>query len=162
MRMGVNVMDKQSLLNSLSKTQYFLGLDTQKLEKVVAIGNVRDFPRHQLILRESDIGSSVLLVLAGRVEITVSLVGGQRTETIATLSDGEIVGEMILLGRNRRTANVVAKDDCTLFEFRAADLLQLFDADQQIGYVVMRNIARQMSERLAAVNQVLRNALGAY
>ena len=143
----------------LSRSQYFDGLNADQLSRILAISTPQTFARGETILKESDRGDTMLIILSGRVDITVSLIGSDRTEVIASLGDSEIVGEMILLGKQRRIANVIAKDDSTLLKWRSAELLSLFESDFQIGYAVMRNVAKQMAERLSAANQVLRNAL---
>jgi CRP-like cAMP-binding protein len=148
-----------SYSDSLTKCSYFTDLSKEQLEKVAALANKQTHQRNGVVLKEADLGDAIFLIIKGRVDVTVSLVGSSKRETIATLGEGEIIGEMILLGKNRRTADVTAKDDLETLALPVAQLTKLFDSDPKIGYIVMRNIAKQMAERLIATNQVLRNAL---
>lgn len=146
-------------IDLLTKSSYFSGLSKEQLEKVGAVATIKSFKRNEQILKEADKGETLFLLITGRVDIYVSLVGQNKREVIATLGDGEIIGEMMLLGKNRRTADVMAKDDVSAFSWDVKDLHKLFETDLQIGFLVMRNIAKQMAERLISTNQVLRNAL---
>lgn len=144
---------------TLKESNYFDGLSTQQLAQVAAIATSADYRRGQDLMLESDPGDKVFFITEGRVDISVSLVGSNEKESIATIGTGEMVGEMILLGKNRRSANVTAKDDVKVLIWNGSELNGLFQKDATIGFVVMRNVARHMAERLISTNQVLRNAL---
>lgn len=70
------------------------------------------------ILRQGEPGQSFFIVARGRV--TVSRrddAGAGEEQTLATLHDGAIFGEMALLSADPRTATVTAASDCDLLEF---------------------------------------------
>ena len=66
------------------------------------------------IIREDDVGSSMIVVVDGTVTVSVADENGKRE--IASLGKGEFVGEMSLLTGAPRTATVTAKTPVTAFE----------------------------------------------
>ena len=144
---------------SLKNSSYFHGLDDQGLQKIIDLGKKITFPESTSIATEDEEGSTVFYVLGGRVDISVSLPGSDESENIARIGEGEIVGEMILLGKRRRTANITARDEVTVLAWEQNDLFKLFESNTNLGYYIMRNLALNVADRLAATNQVLRNAL---
>jgi len=99
------------------------------------------------------------LIVEGRVDVSVAIPGSNSHEPIATLEDGEVVGEMILLGRERRSAQVTAKDAVKAIVWKREDMVGLFEKDNVIGFKVMRQLASLLADRLISTNLVLRNVL---
>ena len=66
------------------------------------------------IIRENDIGSSMIVITDGTV--SVSLANEKDKRTIATLGNGEFVGEMSLMTGAPRAATVTAKSPLTALE----------------------------------------------
>jgi CRP/FNR family cyclic AMP-dependent transcriptional regulator len=75
-------------------------------------GNIRSYRRGQTLLRQGERGGFVLAVMVGRLRIAaLAPDGGQLLHALR--GDGDLVGEMGLRSEARRTATVVALDDCT-------------------------------------------------
>ena len=79
----------------------------------------------ETIVREGEPGSSMFVVLSGRVAVTVG--GGQRE--VATTEAGGYFGEMSLLTGEPRSATVVARSDCALLELNA-DAFRVYFQDR--------------------------------
>ena len=75
------------------------------------------------LIRQGDVGSSLLIVVNGTV--TVSVVDSPKDRVIASLGVGEIVGEMSLLTGAPRTATVTADDAITALEIDRAAMQPL-------------------------------------
>jgi len=146
-------------LEILQSSVYLTGLSPDQVKGIAALAQKKTYQNGDALIKESDIGENLFFILSGRVDISVSLVGVDKTESIATLGAAEMVGEMILLGKKRRSANVTAKGDVVALEWTIDQIEEYFSDDLRAGYIVMRNTASQLAERLANTNQVLRNAL---
>lgn len=70
--------------------------------------NIEVFPPGAHIISEGEHGEKMYFLHRGEVEI---LVGPQETK-VATLSDGNVFGEMALFGSCKRTATVRARESC--------------------------------------------------
>jgi len=148
-----------NLETHLKNSQFFSGLEPEDLKHIAGLAKEQTYPQGKYLVHESDKGDILFLILRGRVDVTVSLVGTAETEKIATLAEGELVGEMVLLGKLRRSANVLAKSDVQVLVWEIVALRSYFENNTRSGYLFMRNIAASIAERLASTNQVLRNVL---
>lgn len=137
-----------SLFAGLTAAQ--LGPLGQMSERVVTEGD-------DALLEESTKGTDIFAIVAGRVSIEITLPGDKRkSEEIAVLKAGDMLGESVLLGRQRRIASAVAQGEVTSLKWDVEKLNAHFDKDPSTGYVVMRNLARILQERLSATNMMLR------
>ena len=60
---------------------------------------------------------------------------------------------------SRGVTGARAVEQVSVLRFNNAALEQLMDADSDIGYRIMRNVANVMSARIRSTNMKLRNAL---
>lgn len=78
---------------------------------------IEEFQAKDSIIRESEIGNCMYVILAGVVEVSIRSGGGGREVTIATLREGDFFGDLSLLPDNtdRRNASVRALHPTTVF-----------------------------------------------
>ena len=67
-----------------------------------------EFPAGSVILTEGQEGNLMYVVIKGEVSISL------KNKELASVSPGEIVGEMALINSDIRSATVTAKTDCLL------------------------------------------------
>ena len=65
------------------------------------------FKKHDIILKEGDISDSAYLILKGKVEIRLGHFG-ESPRTLATLGEGNVIGELALFDNRPHMATVVA------------------------------------------------------
>jgi CRP/FNR family cyclic AMP-dependent transcriptional regulator len=136
-----------SLVESLSKAQIFSDLAPAELEKVAALGHERSFGRGDTILGEGDRTRELFIIARGMVEVSLATAG--TSTPLVNLGTGQIFGEMSLVDRGARSATVKAVSDDTLLQVIPHQaLLELCQQDNHIGFIVMRNLAAEMSLRL--------------
>ena len=75
------------------------------------------------IIRENDVGSSMIVVVDGTVTVSVSDENGKRD--VATVGKGDFVGEMSLLTGAPRTATVTTETPVTALEIDRAAIQPL-------------------------------------
>ena len=140
----------------LTAVSLFEGLSTQFIVQIADLGTEKKFSRGEKIVVQNQLGDELFVVLTGRVEVSIS---GPENEhiSIGTIKDGEILGESMLLGKMRRAATGVAKDSVECLVWKTNDLLRFFETEPQIGYIVMKNLARSLSDKLNTTNMALRN-----
>jgi CRP/FNR family cyclic AMP-dependent transcriptional regulator len=72
---------------------------------------------------------------------------------LINLGTGQVFGEMTLVDRGARSATVKAvKDGTVLYVIPHAAFLELCQEDNHIGFIVMRNLAADMSLKLRYYN----------
>ena len=79
-------------------------LDGPDLDALARVAERAEYDRGAILMREGDRGDSLLVIATGTVDVTVA----GRSQTVATLGPGSVVGEMSLLTGAARSATVVA------------------------------------------------------
>lgn len=89
-------------------------LDTDAFVAILERMNLKHVEAGQVLVREGAAGSSMLIVVQGRVDVLRG--AGEASLKIAEMGDGAVFGEMALLSEASRFATVTAKTDCILLE----------------------------------------------
>ena len=91
-----------------------------------------DYPAHELIIRENDVGDCMFVVLEGTVDVRIRSVGGSDI-TIATLSTGDYFGEQALFpgSSGKRNASVHSLTPIKLFQISRKDVALGMESDPQ-------------------------------
>ncbi len=136
----------------------FTGLSNEKLEKVHAIMTQRTITEGTYIIRENEIGHEMFVLLDGEVEVSRSLllkIAGsgmdQRDKLLNKLTgnDNAFFGEMGLFDdHSERSASVIAKTKCTVAVLERDSFFHLTETDKEIGYIILKNILKIVSDRL--------------
>ena len=146
---------------SLKKTELFQNLSDVQLEVIESIARSGSIAAGNYLIQEDDLGQSMYLVVEGRVDVHMSIPNSEQSEVIATLKAGDVVGELVLLGRARRSAHVTAKDNVKALVWKSDELSKVLSENLEIGYIIMSNLAALLATRLTATNLALRNVLTA-
>ncbi len=152
-------MERPELKKDLAEADLFRGLTEKDLVLFTKLGTIKRFKKGDHLVAEDQQGHDVFIILAGRADIEITLPDSGRAQVIATIKKGEILGDLMLLDYVRRSASARAKDDVTTITWTKEELLELFEKNTRIGYVVMRNLAKIIARRLTATNMELRNVM---
>jgi len=139
-------------VGKLDMAQLFDSLSEQQLAQLKFRSKSQHLDEGNYLVKEGDKGEEVYLILQGSVEVEVRIPGQHKAEVLAQLDEGEFVGEMVLLGQYYRSASVRATDRVEILVWKRKDLDDVFEANQNIGYIVMRNLATMLCERLRATD----------
>ena len=146
----------QVLPPALFKTKLFEGLDQAELKALVNKGDLKSFAEGSTILKENDTGDEFYCIVLGAAAVQVTNQEGANV-TLKTLSEADVLGEMILLKKNKRTASVVALENSELLTWNYKACLDLFASNPLLGYKIMRNLAMLVSDKLSDMNALYRD-----
>lgn len=132
----------------------FFGLTQEEAKELAGITSTREYARGSTVFDEGSVGDSLFAVIRGRVDIKMKAIGADQ-ETIASLPEGSVLGEMALLTQQSRSATAIAADDVQLLTMSVQDFQQLIDRECIAAYKVIHNLGRIVAERLNAVNEQL-------
>ncbi len=147
----------------VSGCKFFSGLTSEEVEKVLSICREESFKKDEVIINESAPGLDIHLILKGQAAVELettrfySSKGGKIA--IATLLEGDIVGEIAFLEKGRSSARVTAIGDVEALVMSNEKLHELFEADNHLGYVMIKNLATILSKRLLDLNVQWRDNL---
>ncbi len=155
------------MLNNEDILQFkiFEGITLEELDAIFDISQEVTYKSGDVILEESSYGSDsdFFVILQGNVKVELqsspTQSEGQVSKRLAVLKSGDIFGEMGLLRSRRRSAQVSAYSDLTVRKVNQKKLFQLFVYNPRLGYLIMRNLAAIMSDRITDMNFMWRNQI---
>jgi small-conductance mechanosensitive channel/CRP-like cAMP-binding protein len=101
---------------SLRSVEVLAALSEEQLRKLAREDAERLYAAGEPVIRQGDRGSSMFVVLSGRVEVTARREPGTPAVRLAELGPGEYFGEMTLLTGAARVATVTAVEQTRLLE----------------------------------------------
>ncbi len=108
-----NTEDSGLLL--IERSHLFKSISDDDGKRLLEAGERVRFSPGETIMREGEEGSTFYLLKEGRVEVS-TLREGERV-VLSTLSPSAIFGEVSLLTKSKRTADVIAMDEVEAMEF---------------------------------------------
>ena len=149
--------------DDLLQFKIFEGITPEELVAVLNISQEISYHAGETILEESSFGADAdfFVILQGNVKVELQASQVQ-TDTIvskrlAVLKSGDVFGEMGLLRSRRRSAQVSAYSDLTVLKVNQKKLFALFVHNPRLGYLIMRNLAAILSERIMEMNFMWRD-----
>ena len=121
----------------------FSELNDRDLERVTQVATRQKYLKDNLILIEEEVGSSMFVILEGRVKISRISDDG-REVILSILSDGDFFGEMSLLDGHTRSANVTAIEEAELLVIRREEFLQMLHDFPQIAINLLKELAQRI------------------
>lgn len=103
----------------------FASLPEDEIKQLIDRVEPQLFPPGQMILEEGDSGDSIFFIKSGHARV-VSHILGKELE-LATLSAGDVFGEVAFLTGRPRTASVIALDMLEVIEFKKFLLEEIFE-----------------------------------
>jgi CRP/FNR family transcriptional regulator, cyclic AMP receptor protein len=135
----------------------FEGLSEEQLAKVAQICMEKQYCSGQMIALEGAAGDELYIITQGFVEVLIGQRPNATARVVVSLGHGQIIGEMALLDQGPRSASVRATTDPTTLQvIRREDFEALCEQDHRIGYLVMRNLAVDLSFKLRHRNLIER------
>ncbi|MCS6924906.1 MAG: MMPL family transporter [Candidatus Binatia bacterium] len=120
----------------------FEGLRPIQAKIVTLMGRLKTFARGQRIIRQGEVGQEMYVLISGTAEV---LINGRY---VRTLKRGDVFGEMGLIRRHERTADVVAGEDVEVIAVDERFLSRMQRRYPRIGAKIFLNIAKILSDRL--------------
>jgi CRP-like cAMP-binding protein len=152
-------MSRNLLTETLADIQFLRDIDSEHLERIANIANVRDFEVQEVVFREGQPAESLYLVVSGNVSLEICA-SGPGCRQILTLGPGELLGWSSLLDQSCYTARARAVEPTRLVEINVAKLNEISDRDTQFGYELMRRTAVALAKRLSGTRMQLLNVYG--
>jgi CRP/FNR family transcriptional regulator/CRP/FNR family cyclic AMP-dependent transcriptional regulator len=119
--------EKETHINTYLKgVPLFSNLNDEQIKLLSGTGTVTSFLKDNVIVHQNQPGETFYIVISGRVKITLLNKDG-REIVLSILKKGEFFGELALLDNERRSANVIAMDDASLFLITRTQFYQLIE-----------------------------------
>ena len=163
--MSIKLRMSREELELLKKATIFSSLSRDNLAKLAGMFGEEQYPAGSYIFREGDVGESFMLVKSGTVEIIKRGSDTASDIQLAERGPGEIFGEMALIEKSPRFADVRAKDDVSVLVLKKDQFERLLGENSDVVIEIMgmlssklRQADLQMIKDLERKNQELKSA----
>jgi len=131
-------------LTMLRRLPPFSGASRRELRAVAAAADVVAVEAGRILLRADRRALEAYVVIEGFVDVVI------HGRTVATLTRGQVVGELGVIDGEPRSADVAAATDATLLAIPAPALRALIETSHAVRTMLLRQIA----DRLRATDLV--------
>ena len=136
----------------LRHVNLFHGLNDEQIKQIARITQRETYARREVIFDQHAAGDKVYVVGDGTVEVRIGDADGA-VHSALNLGKGQVFGEMALLDRGPRSASVLAaQDDTVIYAIKDTDFRALCESNTDLGYIIMRNIAIELSLKMRHQN----------
>jgi CRP-like cAMP-binding protein len=133
-------LTREQTTELLARTRLFAGVDAAGLDSVVARVTELDVPADRVIARQGEIGTGFFVIVAGAVRVV------RDGETIAQLGPGEFFGELSVLDRRPRIAQVVSSEPTTCLALASWDFEAVVMEQPSVAMAILRELAGRLRE----------------
>lgn len=150
----------------LEQVDIFEDLNSDQLKLVDDICDEKTFIQGEVIFEENSPSHEFYIIMDGKVEIQVDpdTIGdgtdAHQPSTIAVLRRGQSFGEVAIVDPGVRSASAKCGSEyCKVLMIDRSDFIKLLESDYEIGYIVMRNFAVDLSLKIRQTNLIIRESL---
>jgi CRP-like cAMP-binding protein len=133
----------------LERHPLLVHLAPEQLAHLGRCGEIESYNPGEPIVTEGSLGDALFLILSGQVAVH------RGPQTLATLAEGELFGEMSLVEPAPRSASVTAMSATFLFRLPHDALRELIAQDPTAASVLLVQMVKTLSERLRRANATL-------
>ena len=129
-------------------------LNDELLDSFINRLKVERFSAGAHVIQKGESGDRMFLLARGSVEIVDYTVDREAyTKAILDESSAVIFGEQALISGVPRTATVLARSDCECWSLSRDAFHKMGEEDPRLGWLVLREIASLLSQRLVKTNE---------
>ena len=146
---GVSAADSRTaeVAAFLATVPLLEGIPAAELADLAGHMRRRDLPAGEVLWRQGEESRAMLLIVDGRVSISLPL-PGERTVEVGTMGPGEVLGEIPLVDGGRHSATASVAEPASLLSLGRADFAALVSRRHPTAFTLKRRIAGVACARL--------------
>ncbi len=133
----------------------FSGLSETELGIVKSMLSRHIYAKGDTVFREGDPGQQLFVIAKGEASVRIHPLGATRDIRLVTFSAGTVFGEVALLDTEVRSASVRADEELVCYVLEHETFQQLALSHPGIAVTLLRNLGRELSNRLRRANRVI-------
>ncbi len=135
-------MEKKSVLK---RVPLFSKIEDKELEKIAEISHLKKYRKDEDIFSEGEVGDALYILVSGVVKVFRTSSDG-RIKTLALLQKGDFLGEMAILEKEIRSANVRAVEDAEMLVINRRDFEASLTTNPQIAFKIMETLCARLRD----------------
>ena len=133
----------EQVISRLSSIPMFSDLAADNLETLAAMIQYRRYPRGAFIVGQNEVGSSMYLLISGRVKVSLASPEGKEL-VLNYLEAPAHFGEMALVDAQPRSADVIAVTEVEIFALDAKDLSAAIQLQPRLALSLIATLSRRL------------------
>jgi hypothetical protein len=143
--------DAQISAGALRRIKILGGMTDEQLGRFTQFIRVQNVTQWTVIVRQGDPGDSIFFILGGELRVRINVM--ERETILATLGPGDFFGDISLLDKGPRSADVVANQDSVVAQISASDLDALSTEAPDLAAAFLKGLGRTLTARIRADNK---------
>ena len=134
------------ITENMRKAELFQDIQEGELFNIARISHLKHYTTGTMIVEEGAHPDIVYLLVSGKADVITD------NQVVGKILPGTIFGEMALVHKRPRTADVVLTEDSAVIEIDIDKLRSLMTNHPALGHAVSMNLARSLSIKLQKIN----------
>ena len=130
----------------LNETEFFKGIDSEVMNKIIAIYNEEDHPKDTVLFKKDDDAKSLFILREGTVNLVIQNGG---TLAIPLSDPGEVFGLSGMIGGSNYIASGICATDSKVVRIDRAKMDEIFDQHPDVGLILIKRLAAVISKKLS-------------
>jgi CRP-like cAMP-binding protein len=134
----------------LRRYPFFASLTDDQIKAIAMIAEEKTYPKDTVLIKENTAANKLVLLLEGDVDLVYSG-GGEGAivnALVGSIAPGEVYGVSSLIEPYKFISSARATIPVKVVEIDGVALRALLEVDPKLGYILMRNVAVAVLERL--------------
>ncbi|NLA74003.1 MAG: protein kinase [Deltaproteobacteria bacterium] len=124
----------------ISHLKFFQSFPHEEVREIVSLSQILKIGAGKKIVSEGEIDDTFYILMSGRAAVR------KNKDVIGIINTGDCIGEMALIGSQKRIADVTADSDCILLKISAS---LLDNASDSLKHLFFKNFAVTLVQRLS-------------
>jgi len=137
--------------SATNENKFFASMNSNVREIIEKEFEKKSYKAGEKIVEEGSRGDSMFVILSGRCEVVRATRKEEKEDIIATLEEGQLIGEASLIDNSPRNATVRAANSVEVLRLRREELDRLKRSNPEAVLVLYETIIIQLASRFRSV-----------
>ena len=147
------ILNVEEISPVLKKISLFSGISDSKLSKLVNYLKKVEYKDSEIIFDQGSPPTQIYIINRGRVKLVEYV--NYTPYQLFELGEGNCIGEASIIGIQTHEVTAVAKGDTEFIVLPKKIFLEIFETDKELFCLMILNIAKEVSKRLAKTDNLL-------
>ncbi len=138
-------MEKSKIIDFLGSARLFNVLSKETLERLAGQAIWKQYAADKIVFYQEDPADQVYLIYSGLVAVEIVSLDG-RTVSITSLETGDVFGEMAVLDKGQRSANIRTLQATEMLIFGKAVFEGLISENPDFAFAIIRDLVRRLRD----------------